>query len=167
VQSLTQLMEWLQATSWAVFIHQTKWAFTTIEVIHLIAIAAVIGSIAVVDLRLLGLASARRPFTELAREILPYTWAAFAIAAITGSLLFISQATQYFVTPTFWGKMAIMAVAGINMVIFEFITVRGVKEWDVKPNLPLSARLAGGISLACWALVFVFGRWTGFSILPE
>jgi len=167
VQALTQLMEWLQATSWAVFIHQTKWAFTTIEVIHLIAIAAVLGSIAVVDLRLLGLASARRPFTELAREILPYTWAAFVLAAITGSLLFISQATQYFVTPTFWGKMTIMAVAGINMAIFEFITVRGVKEWDVKPNLPLSARLAGGISLACWALVFVFGRWTGFSILPE
>jgi hypothetical protein len=167
VQSLTQLMEWLQATSLAVFIHQTKWAFTTIEVIHLIAIAAVIGSIAVVDLRLLGLASTRRPFTELAREFLPYTWAAFVIAAITGSLLFISQATQYFVTPTFWLKMAIMAAAGINMAIFEFITVRGVKEWDVKPNLPLSARLAGGISLACWALVFVFGRWTGFSILPE
>ena len=167
MQSLTQLMEWLQATSWAVFIHQTKWAFTTIEVIHLIAIAAVLGSIAVVDLRLLGLASTRRPFTELAREILPYTWAAFVIAAITGSLLFISQATQYFITPTFWGKMAIMAVAGINMVIFEFITVRGVKEWDVKPNLPLPALLAGGISLACWALVFVFGRWTGFSILPE
>ena len=167
MQSLTQLMEWLQATSLAVFIHQTKWAFTTTEVIHLIAIAAVLGSIAVVDLRLLGLASTRRPFTELAREILPYTWAAFVIAAITGSLLFISQATQYFVTPTFWGKMTIMAAAGINMAIFEFVTVRGVKEWDVKPNLPLSARLAGGISLACWALVFVFGRWTGFSILPE
>jgi hypothetical protein len=167
VQSLTQLMEWLQATSLAVFIHQTKWAFTAIEVIHLIAIAAVIGSIAVVDLRLLGLASTRRPFSELAREFLPYTWAAFVIAAIAGSLLFISQATQYFVTPTFWLKMAIMAAAGINMAIFEFITVRGVKEWDVKPNLPLSARLAGGISLACWALVFVFGRWTGFSILPE
>jgi len=160
-------MEWLQATSLAVFIHQTKWAFTTIEVIHLITISMVIGSIAIVDLRLLGLASTRRPFTELSREILPYTWAAFVLAAVTGSLLFISQATQYFVTPTFWGKMTIMAAAGINMAIFEFITVRGVKEWDVKPNLPLRARLAGGISLACWALVFVFGRWTGFSILPE
>ena len=167
MQSLTQLMEWLQATSWAVFIHQTKWAFTTTEVIHLIAIIAVLGSIAVVDLRLLGLASTRRPFSELAREILPYTWAAFVIAAITGSLLFISQATQYFVTPTFWVKMVIMLAAGINMAIFEFITVRGVKEWDVAANLPLPARLAGGISLACWALVFVFGRWTGFSILPE
>lgn len=167
MQSLTQLMEWLQATSWAVFIHQTKWAFTTIEVIHLVAITAVLGSIAVVDLRLLGLASTRRPFSELAREILPYTWAAFVIAAITGSLLFISQATQYFVAATFWVKMVIMLAAGINMAIFEFITVRGVKEWDVTPNLPIQARLAGGISLACWALVFVFGRWTGFSILPE
>jgi hypothetical protein len=156
VQSLTQLMEWLQATSLAVFIHQTKWAFTTIEVIHLIAIAMV-----------LGLASTRRPFTELAREFLPYTWAAFVIAAIAGSLLFISQATQYFVTPTFWLKMAVMAVAGLNMLIFEFVTARGAKEWDLKPNLPLPARLAGGISLACWVLVFVFGRWTGFSILPE
>jgi hypothetical protein len=167
VQSLTQLMEWLQATSLAVFIHQTKWAFTTIEVIHLIAISMVIGSIAIVDLRLLGLASTRRPFTELSREILPYTWAAFVVAAVTGSLLFISQATQYFVTATFWIKMTIMLAAGINMVIFEFITVRGVKDWDSTPSLPLQARLAGGISLACWLLVFVFGRWSGFAVLPE
>src|SRR5439155_21746370 len=132
LQSLTQLMEWLQATSWAVFINQTKWALTTIEVIQRIAIAGVIGSIAVVDLRLLGLASTRRPFTELAREFLPYTCAAFVIAAITGSLLFISQATQYFVAPTFWGKMTIMAAAGINMFIFEFITARRAMEWDLK-----------------------------------
>ena len=167
MQSLTQLMEWLQATSLAVFIHQTKWAFTTIEVIHLIAISMVIGSIAIVDLRLLGLASTRRPFTELSREILPYTWTAFVLAAVTGSLLFISQATQYFVAATFWIKMAIMLAAGINMVIFEFITVRGVKDWDPTPNPPLQARLAGGISLACWLLVFVFGRWSGFAVLPE
>ena len=167
MQSIVALMEWLQATSPAVFIHKTPWAFTTIEVIHLIAIAAVIGSIAVVDLRLLGLASTRRPFTELAREFLPYTWAAFVIAAITGSLLFISQATQYFVTPTFWVKMAIMAAAGIHMAIFEFITVRGVRTWDVATTPPLPARLAGGISISCWLLVFVFGRLTGFSVLPD
>jgi hypothetical protein len=167
VQSLTQLVEWLQATSLAVFIHQTKWAFTTIEVIHLIAISMVIGSIAIVDLRLLGLASTRRPFTELSREILPYTWAAFVLAAVTGSLLFMSQATQYFVAPTFWIKMAIMVAAGINMFVFEFITVRGVKDWDPTPRPPLQARLAGGISLACWFLVFVFGRWSGFAVLPE
>jgi len=167
LQSLTALLEWLQASSLAVFIHQTKWAFTTIEVVHVVAISLVIGTIAIVDLRLLGLASTKRPFTELAREILPYTWVAFVLAAITGSLLFISQATQYFASTTFWIKMSIMALAGINMLIFEFVTVRGVQKWNLGSSPPLPARLAGGISLTCWVLVFVFGRWTGFSVLPE
>ncbi len=164
---LTALMEWLQATSLAVFIHQTKWAFTTIEVIHVVAISLVIGSIAIVDLRLLGIASTRRPFTQLARDILPLTWTAFVLAAATGSLMFISQAAAYFTTTTFWIKMSIMALAGINMLIFEFITVQSVQEWDVKPTPPPPARLAGGISITCWLLIFVFGRWTGFTVLPQ
>jgi hypothetical protein len=167
LQSLTALMEWLQDTSLAVFVHQTKWAFTTIEVIHVAAISLVIGSIAIVDLRLLGIASTKRRFTQLARDVLPLTWAAFVLAAATGSLLFISQAAAYFTTTTFWIKMSIMALAVINMLIFEFITVRGVQEWDLKPTPPLSARLAGGISVTCWLLIFVFGRWTGFTVLSE
>jgi hypothetical protein len=167
VQSLIKLLEWLQASSLAVSIHQTKWVFTTIEVVHVIAISLVIGTIATVDLRLLGLASTRRSFTELARPILRWTWAAFALAAVTGSLLFISQAVDYFATTTFKIKLFIMFLAAVNMLIFEFITVRGVQEWDRNPTPPLSARLAGGISLTCWVLVFVFGRWTGFTVLPE
>ena len=63
----TALMQWLQATSPAVFIHKTPWAFTTIVLIHVFAISLVIGTIAIVDLRLLGLASTKRPFTELGK----------------------------------------------------------------------------------------------------
>ena len=167
MQSLTKLMEWLQASSLAVFINKTAWAFTTIELVHVFAISLVIGTIAIVDLRLLGLASTKRPFTELARGLLPWTWAAFVLAMMAGSLLFISQATEYFVNTTFWIKMSIMVLAGINMLIFELITVRGVQNWDLEPTPPLPARLAGGISLTCWALVVIFGRWTGFTMLPE
>jgi len=144
LQSLSALVEWLEASSLAVFIHQTKWAFTAIEVVHVIAISLVIGSIAIVDLRLLGIASTKRPFTQLAREVLPFTWAAFVLAAMAGSLLFISQATAYFMSTTFWIKMSIMALAGINMLIFEFKTVCGVQKWGLDPTPPLPARLAGG-----------------------
>ena len=167
MEAANAILTWLEKTSLAMFIHEAKWAFTTIEVVHVVAISLVIGSIAIVDLRLLGLASTKRPFTELAREVLPWTWAAFVLAAIAGSLLFISQATAYFATNTFWIKMSIMVLAGINMLIFEFITIRGVQEWDLKPTPPLPARLAGGISFTCWVLVFIFGRWTGFTVLPE
>jgi hypothetical protein len=165
LQSLTELMEWLQASSLAVYIHQTAWAFTTIELVHVVAISLVIGTIAIVDLRLLGLASTNRPFTELARQVLPCTWVAFAFAVVAGSLLFISQATAYFASTMFRIKMLIIVMAGINMLIFELITVRGVQKWDLEPIPALPARLAGGISLACWVLVVVFGRWTGFTVM--
>jgi uncharacterized membrane protein len=160
-------MEWLEATSLAVFIHDRPWAFTTLEVIHVIAISLVIGTIMLVDLRLLGFASTKRPFVEFARGILPITWFAFAIAALTGSLMFVSKATDYYVNPTFLIKMSLIVVAGINMLIFEFGTVRGVREWNLKSIPPRSARLAGGISLACWIAVLIFGRWTGFIVLPQ
>jgi hypothetical protein len=158
-------MGWLQASSLAVFIHKTPWAFTTIELVHVFAISLVIGTIAIVDLRLLGLASTKRPFTELARAVLPWTWAAFAVAVMAGSLLFISQASEYFVNTMFRIKIFIIVLAGINMLIFELITVRGVKEWDTKPIPALPARLAGGLSLALWVLVVIFGRWTGFTVM--
>jgi hypothetical protein len=165
LQSLTELMEWLQASSLAAYIHNTAWAFTTIELVHVFAISLVIGTIAIVDLRLLELASTKRPFTELSRQVLPYTWAAFAVAVIAGSLLFISQATAYFANTMFRIKMLIIVLAGINMLIFELITARGAQKWDLAPTPPPAARLAGGISLACWVLVVVFGRWTGFTVM--
>ena len=167
MQSITALLEWLQASSWAVFIHKRAWAFTTVEVVHVFAIAMVISTIMIVDLRLLGFASRKRPVAELSRQVLPFTWAAFVLAVIAGSLLFISRATEYFENTMFWIKMALIVIAGINMVIFEFITVRDVKEWNLDPTPPRAARLAGGISITCWVLVLVFGRLIGFTLTTE
>jgi hypothetical protein len=167
LQSLTALAEWLQATSLAVFIHNTPWVFTTIEVVHVFAISLVIGTIAIVDLRLLGFASTRRPVAELAGQVLPFTWIAFVLAAAAGLLLFISRAAAYLVSTTFQIKMAIIVLAGINMLVFELITARSVQDWNVAPKPPMPARLAGGISLTCWVLVVIFGRWTGFTVLQQ
>ena len=167
MQSIAALLELLQASPWAVFIHRRAWAFTTVEVVHVFAIAMVIGTIMIVDLRLLGLASTKRPVAELSRRVLPFTWAAFVVAVIAGSLLFISRATEYFVNPVFWIKMALIVIAGINMMMFEFITVRGVKEWNLDPTPPRAARLAGGISITCWILVLVMGRLIAFTLETE
>jgi hypothetical protein len=164
LESINAYLTWLQALPAAVFIHRTPWAFTTVELIHVFAISLVVGTIAIVDLRLIGVGSTERPFRELSRRILPYTWAAFVVAVIAGSFLFISQATAYFNSTTFRIKMLIIAIAGINMLIFELITARGAQKWDLGPTPP-RARLAGALSLTCWILVVVLGRWTGFNVL--
>ena len=166
MQSVTDLLHWLEATPLAVFIHDHRWAFTTVEVVHVFAIAMMVATISVVDLRLLGLAFMKRRFTELAGQVLPATWVAFVAAALAGSLIFISQATEHFENTAFRIKMLLIVVAGINMLIFELITARGAPSWDLKLP-PASARLAGGISIACWALVMAFGRWTGFTMPME
>jgi hypothetical protein len=167
VQSITQFLQWLQALPLSVFLHKTAWAFTTVEVVHVSAIAFMIGTIMIVDLRLLGLGSNRRPFTEFSRMLLPFTWVAFAIAVIAGALLFISRPLDYFGSVVFWTKMVLIALAGINMAVFEFITVRGVKEWDLAKTPPLAARLAGGLSIICWLLVLACGRLIGFTLQGE
>ena len=164
MQSITTFLETLQAWQWAVFIHKRPWAFTTVEVVHVFAVALVLGTIAIVDLRLLGFASTKRPFAELSRQVLPFTWAAFVLAVIAGLLLFTTRATEYFVNPMFWIKMALIVVAGINMMIFEFITVRDVQKWNLNATPPSRARLAGGISIGCWVLVVIFGRLIGFTL---
>jgi hypothetical protein len=167
LQSVTDLLQWLQATSLASYTHDHKWAFTTIEVVHVFAIAMMVATISIVDLRLMGLASTKRPFTELARQVLPVTWGAFVVAVLTGPLLFVSQAVDHFANTMFRIKMLLILVAGINMLIFELITARGAAAWDLKPVPPPPARLAGAISIACWLLVIVFGRLTGFTMPQE
>ena len=164
---ITEFLKWLQTQPLAVFIHKTAWAFTTVEVVHVFAIAFMIGTIMIVDFRLLGFGSAKRPFTEFSRLLLPFTWVAFATAVIAGALLFISRPLEYFGNVVFWTKMALIALAGINMIVFEFITVRGVKEWDLAKTPPLAARLAGGISITCWLLVLACGRLIGFTLQVE
>jgi hypothetical protein len=164
---ITEFLKWLQAQPLAAFIHKTAWAFTTVEVVHVFAIALMVGTIMIVDLRLLGFVSSKRPFTEFSRLLLPFTWVAFAIAVIAGALLFMSRPLEYFGNALFWTKMVLIGLAGINMIVFEFITVRGVKEWDQSPTPPMAARLAGGISITCWLLVLFFGRLIGFSLQGE
>jgi hypothetical protein len=167
MQFLTPLLEQLQGSTLAMYIHNYKPAFTTIELIHVVAVSLVIGTIAIVDLRLIGFASTRRPFREVARAVLPWTWAAFVVAAVSGALLFISQATDYAGKTVFQVKLFILLLAGVNMLVFELITARGAEEWDVKTAPPPAAKLAGAISLSCWVLIVLSGRWTGFAMLPE
>lgn len=144
-------------------IRTSTWLFPTIESIHVLAVTMVVGSIAMFDLRLLGIASRDRSITDLHKEILPWTWAAFACAVVAGSLLFSSDATKYYEDGPFRFKMLTLLLIGFNTAIFELGAFRGVARWNSDKKTPLPARLAGGISIVLWILVVGFGRWIGFT----
>jgi hypothetical protein len=158
-----QLMQALEATPWGTAVRENTWLFPTIESIHVLALVLVVGSIMVVDLRLLNLASRHRSVKELTDEVLPWTWTAFVVALITGSLLFSSSAMRYTGIWQFDAKMCMLVLAAINMGIFHLGAFRSVAHWDQAPATPpFAAKLAGGTSLAIWIIIVALGRWIGF-----
>ena len=128
------------------------------------ALATVYGSIVMVDLRMLGLASRDLRLSTLTNEVLPWTWTAFIIAALSGSLLFISRADAYWDNFATRGKFLCMALAGVNMLLYQFGTHRRVAEWDSCVPPPLAVRAAGALSILLWTGAIFFGRWIGFTI---
>jgi len=138
--------------------------FPLAESVHVLAITLVVGSIAVVDLRLLGLASVQRSVGRVTRAVLPVTWTAFAVAVLAGGLLFIAHAGKYLANGFFVAKIALIAAAGVNMILFHIITAKDMPQWEKDAIPPIAARLAGGASLLLWAAVVACGRWIGFTM---
>ncbi len=161
---LDSVLQSLQDTRVATAISEGDALFPWIECVHVLALTLVIGSIAIVDLRLLGLRSRGRSVIETTAEALPITWTAFSIAVITGGLMFSSNAVAYAHNGFFQAKMALIGFAGLNMMVYHSFVARGAASWHTASSTPLRARLVGGISLALWIAVAACGRWVGFTI---
>ena len=86
-----QMLQMIEHSRLAIAIAQSNWLFPAIETIHVLSLTLTIGTVLIVDLRILGLAWASRPYSAVRRDILPLTWIAFGVAAVSGLLLFISQ----------------------------------------------------------------------------
>ncbi len=152
-------LDWLQATPLAVSVAE-EW-FPLVESVHVIAMAIVVGTIFLVDTRLIGLTSTRLPFSYVSERLLPWTWVAFTCSVLTGTLLFMANATDYYHNTPFRVKMVLLLLAGLNMLYFQRVTFRGVAAWDAQ-RPPAKARLAGVISVSLWFGIIGFGRWIGF-----
>jgi len=152
----------LQNTGFATAIREGETLFPWIESVHVLAIVLVVGTISIIDMRLLGLPAHRRGVRRLMKEVLPLTWGAFLVAAISGFLLFSSAAVKYAALWAFQAKMLLLVAAGLNMLFFHTVTFRDVHLWDELVETPRAAKVAGISSLCIWIGVVVLGRIIGF-----
>jgi hypothetical protein len=158
------LLESVQDTAVATAIREGDSLFPWIECVHVLALTLVIGSIAIVDLRLLGIRSRDRAVLETTADVLPITWTAFAIALISGGLMFASNAITYAHNAFFQVKMSLLVVAGLNMLGYHLVVGRDASAWRNAATTPLKARVVGGASLALWIAIAACGRWIGFTL---
>ncbi len=160
--STQSFLESLQGSALANWMRYTNGAMPVVEATHVLAAALLFGTVLVVDLRLLALADASRPYTRVSRETLRLTWLAFVVSVITGSLMFTTSPQTYFYNVAFQWKALALLGAGLNMALFQRLTSRSVATWNTQ-RPPHAARVAGLVSILLWSAVVLLGRWIGFT----
>jgi len=162
---LNSLWHSIEFSSLGQSIASSEVAFPLIETFHVFAIVTVVGTIAIMDLRLLGLTSGKWSVSSVSKDTLWITWLAFAVAVITGLLMFVSKATTYMVNPYFLVKMALIAAAGVNMAILhKGVAWKSIASWDNSVAIPSNVKLAATLSLIFWIIVIFCGRFIGFTL---
>lgn len=141
-----------------------SWWFPFFESIHVLTSTFLVGSILMVDLRLLGLAARSHPVSRIIREIVPWTWGAFAFSTLAGLGMFITQANRYVDNRAFQVKAVLLLLVGINMAVFHLRTVRSITRWDTAATTSTAARFAGLSSLLLWVGIILSSRWIGHLI---
>ncbi len=145
--SLASTWTWLESTGPAVAMRESVWLYPAVETLHIVGLAALVGGILLLDLRLLGL-SRSLPVDGLARHALPVVYAAFAVQAVTGALLFMSDATAIAANGAFRLKLVLIVAAVLNALAFNLGAFRH------SPQAPVFA----AASILLWVGVVVCGR---------
>lgn len=140
------MWESLEQVGWVKVLATTGWLYSSVSVIHYFTLFFFIGTIVVVDLRILGLAGRGQTISLLADQLLPWTWIGLTLAMISGFLLFTTDAGDYAPDHVFQAKMLVILLA----LIFTVIVHRGQRKWNQLPAIPLGVKVIAALSLLLW-----------------
>ena len=147
----------LEASAFSQSLRGSSPLFMAIKAVHLTGIAALLASIVMLDLRLLGL---RRsiPVRRLAARLLPWSAGSFLLIVPSGLVMFMAHPSALIADPVFALKFCLILAAGVNAALFHAGAFRGAVQWDFDAMPPPAARAAAALSLLLWGSVAVCGR---------
>ena len=154
---------WLGETPWSVALHESQYAYSILESVHVWTLALFFGSVILFDLRLLGWTMRSVPVGDVVSRLLPWTVAGFIIMVITGSFLFYAIPLRTYQSIFFRTKMVLLLLAGLNVWLFHARVFPQVAVWGADPIPPKAARIAGGVSLALWGSIVFLGRMIAYN----
>jgi len=152
---MLEVFRWLVNSPWSHAVNSYEWVFPLVQSLHFIGFAMSIGTIAIVDIRLLGLGMRRQPAAQLDADLKPWTRAGITVMLITGPLMFSTDAVAYHYNPSFQFKMVCLTLA----LLMHFTLRRRAVQPDAPP---IAAKLAATTSLLLWAAVVAGGRMIAF-----
>lgn len=154
--------EWLEATQGSTALRESILLYPIVESTHVLTLCLFFGLIALMDLRLLGLALPNVRVTQFTGRVLPLALGGFVLMAISGLLLFYSGPIRAYTNIFFRVKLLLIVLAGLNALAFHTTVFKRVEAWDQEIKPPQRARLAGALSLLFWSGVVICGRMQAY-----
>jgi hypothetical protein len=151
--SVNDFFESLEHIGWVSTIATTGWMYATFGVIHYFSLLVLVGTIAIVDLRVLGLAARSQTISEVADQFFPWMWVALVTALFSGFIMFLTDAGDFFPDIVFRVKMTVIFLA----LIFAIIVQRSIPKWDKETSISGGAKAIALISLLLWVGAILAG----------
>ncbi len=162
MQSLDLFCTWLAATPLSQSIQSTEWVIPTVQTVHILAVASVMSSALMIDLRLMGLGFRDQTILSVAQRFLPFIWWPLPILLASGATLIIAEPARALENPVFYLKMGLLlAAAGITLAC-QIPLARNAAFWELSSRRRWTARLVASVSLPLWAAIIFAGRWIAY-----
>lgn len=158
---INQLCDWLAATTLSQSLQTTSWAVPLIQTVHILGIAIMLTSMAMLALRLLGLAGKQQSMQQVAARLLPWMWRTLVVMLATGALLIIAEPGRSLPNPMFQLKMALL----VSVLVLSYV-IEHSRRAAVVRSIPggaiAGAPLLGLLTLVAWTGIVVAGRWIAY-----
>lgn len=138
--------KWLQQNSWIITLNSSVRIYSFFEVCHYAGFFLLVGSIALVDLRVLGIAGRRQKASALAEQLFPWMWTGLIFAFVSGFVMFAGDAIDFYNASLFRMKMLVLLAALVVGIVVQW----KVPQWDRPPSMPVGAKAIALLSLILW-----------------
>ncbi len=147
-----EFLESVERWGWVAYIGR-HWILEAISMLHYFTIFWVVGTIALIDLRVLGILGRRQTATQWQEQLAPWMWTAMGICLATGFLEFAPGGGDFYLSNWFKGKMLLTALG----VILAIVVYRGVPRWERAPAMPATAKPLAAACLLVWVGTILWG----------
>jgi uncharacterized membrane protein len=150
---LFAIFKWLEHNSLIVALDSTAFESAVLLIIHYFGFFLMVGSIAVVDLRVLGVVVRGQTGKRLGRQLFSTMWTGLGLTLVSGFVLFAGSATQYYNNHVFYLKILVVLLAIVSAIVIQ----RNISSWDRLPVAPAWGKLLAIVSLALWVGAILLG----------
>ena len=171
---MTAFTEWLSQTSISLAIQTHDWVIPTVQSVHIVAIGVVLGSVFMIDLRVLGLAGRDQSLTETTGRFGPWLSGALCVLLATGVLMVIGEPARELLAFSFWLKMFLVAVGTVTAAVFQISLRKNEIEWEQSLAKRRTTKWLALATLLIWVCIVILGRliaydhiWGAWSRAPK